>query len=204
MSELFDQLLEWIRQNPDWAGLVVFGVALAESLAIVGVLVPGVIILLGAGALIGTGVLDFWSITAWAVAGAIVGDGLSYWLGHHFEYLTARWRWFRLHPDHLEKGIRFFHDYGDISIALGRFFGPIRAIVPLVAGLMRMPPKRFFIANVLSALVWAPAYLAPGILLGELGSGDDLRYLVFPAAAVGLIVVVWGLVHYAMSRRGRG
>jgi undecaprenyl-diphosphatase len=181
----------------------VFGVALAESLAIVGVLVPGVIILLGAGALIGAGVLDFWDITAWAVAGAIVGDGLSYWLGHHFEYLTARWRWFRLHPDHLERGIRFFQDYGDISIALGRFFGPIRAIVPLVAGLMRMPPKRFFIANVLSALVWAPAYLAPGILLGELGSGDDLRYLVFPAAAVGLIVVVWGLVHYAMSRRGR-
>jgi undecaprenyl-diphosphatase len=203
MSELFDQLLEWVRQNPDWAGLVVFGVALAESLAIVGVLVPGVIILLGAGALIGAGVLDFWVITAWAVAGAIVGDGLSYWLGHHFEYLTARWRWFRLHPDHLERGIRFFQDYGDISIALGRFFGPIRAIVPLVAGLMRMPPKRFFIANVLSALVWAPAYLAPGILLGELGSGDDLRYLVFPAAAVGLIVVVWGLVHYAMSRRGR-
>ncbi|MGD1982897.1 MAG: DedA family protein [Chromatiaceae bacterium] len=203
MSELFDQLLEWVRQNPDWAGLVVFGVALAESLAIVGVLVPGVIILLGAGALIGAGVLDFWDITAWAVAGAIVGDGLSYWLGHHFEYLTARWRWFRLHPDHLERGIRFFQDYGDISIALGRFFGPIRAIVPLVAGLMRMPPKRFFIANVLSALVWAPAYLAPGILLGELGSGDDLRYLVFPAAAVGLIVVVWGLVHYAMSRRGR-
>jgi undecaprenyl-diphosphatase len=203
MSELFDQLLEWVRQNPDWAGLVVFGVALAESLAIVGVLVPGVIILLGAGALIGAGVLDFWGITAWAVAGAIVGDGLSYWLGHHFEYLTARWRWFRLHPDHLERGIRFFQDYGDISIALGRFFGPIRAIVPLVAGLMRMPPKRFFIANVLSALVWAPAYLAPGILLGELGSGDDLRYLVFPAAAVGLIVVVWGLVHYAMSRRGR-
>ena len=203
MSELFDQLLEWIRQHPDWAGLVVFGVALAESLAIVGVLVPGVIILLGAGALIGAGVLDFWGITAWAVAGAIVGDGLSYWLGHHFEYLTARWRWFRLHPDHLERGIRFFQDYGDISIALGRFFGPIRAIVPLVAGLMRMPPKRFFIANVLSALVWAPAYLAPGILLGELGSGDDLRYLVFPATAVGLIVVVWGLVHYAMSRRGR-
>jgi undecaprenyl-diphosphatase len=205
LTELFDQLLEWVRQNPDWAGLVVFGVALAESLAIVGVLVPGVIILLGAGALIGAGVLDFWVITLWAVAGAIIGDGLSYWLGHHFEYLTERWRWFRLHPDHLKKGIKFFHDYGAISIALGRFFGPIRAVVPLVAGLMRMSPKPFFIANVLSALVWAPAYLAPGILLGELGNGADLRYLIFPAAAVGLIVVVWGSVHYGvLSRRRKG
>jgi undecaprenyl-diphosphatase len=202
VTELFDQLLTWIQQHPEWAAAVVFGVALVESLAIVGVLVPGVIILFGAGALIGTGVLDFWSIAAWAIAGAIIGDGLSYWLGHHFEYLTARWRWFRLHPDHLEKGIRFFERYGDISIALGRFFGPIRAVVPLAAGLMRMPPRRFFIANVLSAIVWAPAYLAPGMLLGELGSHGDMRYLIFPAAAIGLIVVVWSLVQFVRRRRG--
>jgi undecaprenyl-diphosphatase len=201
MTELFDQLLAWIQQHPEWAALVVFSVALIESLAIVGVLVPGVIILFGAGALIGVGVLDFWSIAAWAIAGAIIGDGLSYWLGHHFEYLTGRWRWFRLHPDHLDKGIRFFERYGDISIALGRFFGPIRAIVPLAAGLMRMPPKRFFIANVLSAIVWAPAYLAPGMLLGELGDRGDMRYLVFPAAAIGLIVVAWSLVQFIRRRR---
>jgi len=200
MTEIFDQLLDWIRQHPEQAGLIVFSVSLIESLAIVGVLVPGVLILLGAGALIGAGVLDFWTMCLWAVLGAIIGDGLSYWLGHHFEYLTGRWRWFRLHPDHLQKGVRFFEKYGDLSVALGRFFGPIRAVVPLVAGLMHMPPKRFYIANVLSALVWAPAYLIPGMVLGEIGSGGDLRYLAFPAAAVGVIVVAWGLIH----RRQRG
>ena len=163
MTEGFDQLLAWIGEHPDWAGLVVFLVAMVESLAVVGVVVPGVIMLLGAGALIGAGVLDFWSIALWAIAGAIVGDGLSYWLGHHFEYLTERWRWFRMHPDHLQRGIDFFDRYGDISIALGRFFGPIRAIVPLAAGLMRMPPQRFFIANVLSAIVWAPAFFISSI-----------------------------------------
>ena len=147
MTELFDQLLDWIRQNPEYAGLVVFSMSLAESLAIVGVLIPGVVILFGAGVLIGAGVLDFWAMCAWAIAGAVIGDGLSYWLGHHFEYLTERWRWFRLHPDYLQKGITFFERYGDLSVALGRFFGPIRAVVPLVAGLMHMPPKRFYIAN---------------------------------------------------------
>ena len=90
-------LLNWLN-SIRYAGWVVFAVALAESLAIVGVLVPGVVILLGAGTLIGAGILDFWLMCAWAVAGAIIGDGLSYWLGHHFEYLTGRWRWFRLHP----------------------------------------------------------------------------------------------------------
>lgn len=203
MTEWFTELLAWIEHNPAYAGWVVFGVSLAESLAIVGVLVPGVVILIGAGTLIGAGVLDFWSMCAWAVAGAIIGDGLSYWLGHHFEYLTGRWRWFRLHPDHLQRGIRFFDEYGDLSIALGRFFGPLRAIVPLVAGLMRMPPKRFFIANVLSALVWAPAYLAPGILLGEIGESGQWRQLLFPVAAVGLIVLVWALIHLRLRRRRR-
>jgi membrane protein DedA with SNARE-associated domain len=203
LTEWFHDLLTWIEHNPAFAGWVVFGVSLAESLAIVGVLVPGVVILIGAGTLIGAGVLDFWSMCAWVIAGAIIGDGLSYWLGHHFEYLTRRWRWFRLHPDHLQKGIRFFESYGDLSIALGRFFGPLRAIVPLVAGLLRMPPKRFFVANVLSALVWAPAYLAPGILLGEIGESGRWRQLLFPLAAVVLIVLVWALVHWRM-RRARG
>ena len=200
LSEWFTALLTWIEHNPAYAGWVVFGMALAESLAIIGVLIPGVVILLGVGALIGAGVLDFWSMCVWAIAGAIIGDGLSYWLGHHFEYLTERWRWFRLHPDHLQKGIHFFEKYGDLSVALGRFFGPIRAIVPLVAGLLHMPPKRFYIANVLSAFVWAPAYLAPGMLLGGLGESGDWRQLSFPAAAIALIVLVWLLVHMRQRR----
>ena len=201
VSELFHQLTEWIRLHPDSAGLVVFAMALAESLAIVGVLIPGVIVLFGAGVLIGNGVLDFWTMCAWAVVGAVVGDGLSYWLGHHFEYLTERWRWFRLHPDHLRKGITFFEKYGDLSVALGRFFGPIRAIVPLIAGLLHMPPRRFFIANVLSALLWAPAYLLPGMLFGEISSARDWRQLAFPVAAIGVIVVAWWLVHHIGKRR---
>jgi undecaprenyl-diphosphatase len=195
LTEWFTELLTWIEHNPGYAGGVVFAIALAESLAIVGVLVPGVIILFGAGTLIGAGVLDFWSLCAWAVAGAVIGDGLSFWLGHHFEYLTQRWRWFRLHPDHLNRGIAFFEKYGDLSIALGRFFGPIRAIVPLVAGLMRMPPRRFYIANVLSALVWAPAYLMPGMLVGKMGESTDWHQLLFPAGAVLLIVIVWLILH---------
>lgn len=201
MTEWFTELLGWIESNPSSAGWVVFGVALAESLAIVGVLVPGVIILFGAGTLIGAGILDFWTMCAWAIAGAIIGDGLSFWLGHHFEYLTERWRWFRLHPDHLQRGVDFFRKYGDLSIALGRFFGPIRAIVPLVAGLMRMPPKRFYAANILSALVWAPAYLLPGMLLGNLGSGTDWKQLIFPAGGIALIVVAWWLFHRYEQRR---
>ncbi|MBF0256883.1 MAG: DedA family protein [Gammaproteobacteria bacterium] len=199
--EFFDQLSGWISAHPERAGWVVFAIALAESLAIVGVLVPGVVILFVVGTLIGAGVLDFWSMCAYAVAGAILGDGLSYWLGHRLDDYTERLGWFRLHPEHLPRGIAFFARYGDLSVALGRFFGPIRAIIPLVAGLMRMPPRRFYIANILSALVWAPAYLLPGTLMGKLASDGDWLKLAFPLAGIGLVLLVWWLIHRRSNRR---
>jgi undecaprenyl-diphosphatase len=202
MTEVFHQLLDWIGQHPEQAGWVVFAMSLAESLAIVGVLVPGVVILFGAGSLIGAGVLDFWAMCAWAVAGAIIGDGLSYWLGHHFAYLTERFPWLRVHPDYMAKGVKFFEDYGDLSVAVGRFFGPIRAIVPLVAGLLHMPPLRFYVANVLSALIWAPAYLLPGMLLGDAAQNGGLKVLLWPAGALGLVLIVWFLVdRFRLKRR---
>ncbi|MEO5341901.1 MAG: DedA family protein [Gammaproteobacteria bacterium SHHR-1] len=193
--ELINSLVDWIGSQPQWAGWVVFGMALAESLALVGVLIPGVLVLFAAGTLVGAGVLDFWVLCAYAAAGAIIGDGLSYWLGHRLDAYTGRLRWFRLHPDHLQKGIAFFARYGDLSVALGRFFGPIRAIIPLVAGLMRMPPRRFYAANILSALVWAPAYLLPGTLVGQAASDGNWLRLVFPLAGVALVLLVWWLVH---------
>jgi undecaprenyl-diphosphatase len=190
LIESFQALVDWIGRHPEHAGWVIFLVSMAESLAIVGVLIPGVVILLGAGSLIGTGVLDFWSSCAWAVAGAILGDGLSYALGHHFDYLTERWRWFRLHPDHLRRGHEFFGKWGDLSVMLGRFFGPLRAVVPLVAGLMDMPPRRFYAANILSALIWAPAYLAPGMLIGEAVEDGDWTRLALLAGGLALGVLL--------------
>ncbi|BAN69910.1 DedA family protein [endosymbiont of unidentified scaly snail isolate Monju] len=197
MIDSFAPLLDWIAQHPEYAGWVIFGMAFAESLAIIGILVPGVVILFGAGTLIGSGVLEFWPMCAWAVAGAILGDGISYAIGHHFDYLAERWRWFRLHPDHLERAHRFFVQWGDVSIVLGRFFGPIRALVPLVAGLMDMPPKRFYLANVLSALAWAPAYLLPGMLVGE--AVDEGNWTRVGVAGAGVAVVL-GLLFLLRKR----
>lgn len=194
MTEYFQNILLWIQQNPDYAGWVIFSMALIESLAIIGVLIPGVIILFGAGTLIGAGVIGFWSSFFFAVAGAIIGDALSYWLGRHFEETTQRWPWFRVHPEALQKGVIFFEKYGDLSVALGRFFGPIRAIIPMIAGLMHMPPKRFFMANVLSALVWAPAYLIPGMLVGAATEKMNWSQLVIPAAGVFLIIISWLII----------
>lgn len=197
MADYFQQLLHWVNANPAWAGVTVFLMAFAESLAIVGVIVPGVVILFAVGALIGAGALDFWQMVAWAVSGAIAGDGLSFWLGSRYQrQLTAIWPFDR-HPATLERGIAFFQRYGGKSIAIGRFFGPVRAVIPLVAGMMRMPAGRFLFANVLSALAWAPAYLLPGMAFGaslELASEVALRLVIL---LVVLLASLWFLAWFS-------
>ena len=135
MEALFTELLHWVRAHPHWAGVALFTISLAESLAIVGVIVPGVVIMFGIGALIGAGAADFWAMCAWAVAGAVLGDGLSYWLGNRYRArLLDMWP-FRRMPESLQQGQRFFDKYGAMSVVFGRFFGPVRATVPLLAGM---------------------------------------------------------------------
>ena len=159
-------LFLWVSHHPHWAGVVVFLVAMVESLALVGILLPGVAMMFAAGALIGFGALPFWPICAWAVAGAIVGDGVSFWLGQRFKRVIDRVWPFSRHPELLRQGVAFFHRYGSLSILLGRFVGPIRAVIPLVAGMMGMSAGRFVVVNVISATLWAPTYLLPGTVFG--------------------------------------
>jgi membrane protein DedA with SNARE-associated domain/membrane-associated phospholipid phosphatase len=190
-------LLTWISANPGWAHLGVFLVALVESLAIVGLIVPGVIMMVGAGALIATGTLEFWPVCLWAIAGAVAGDGLSYWLGRRYrDRLKILWPFTR-YPETLDTGARFFEKYGGKSVAFGRFVGPVRAVIPLVAGMMGMTAGRFLLANVLSATLWAPAYLLPGIVFGaslELAAEAAFHLVLLLLTLVGLIwVTAWGV-----------
>jgi undecaprenyl-diphosphatase len=191
MSGFLTQLVEWIGANPVWAGLAVFFVAFLESVAVFGLLVPGVVAMFGFGALIATGNLDFWPIFAWAVAGAVAGDSLSFWFGRHYQQRLRELWPFNHHPSTLERGISFFQRYGGKSVAIGRFFGPVRAIIPLVAGMLGMSPWRFLTANLLSALIWAPAYLLPGIVFGaslELASEVAFRLVLLLLL---LLVLSW-------------
>lgn len=197
MVELLRDLLAWVSANPGWAYLGVFLVALLESLAIVGLMVPGAVMMVGAGTLIATGALDFGPVYLWATAGAVVGDGLSYWLGRHYRWRLKTFWPFTRYPESLAGGVRFFAKYGGKSVAFGRFVGPVRAVIPLVAGMMDMPTGRFLAANILSAIAWAPAYLLPGIVFGaSLGLAAEAAFhlvLLLLALAAAIWVVAWGV-----------
>jgi membrane protein DedA with SNARE-associated domain len=164
ISNLPEMMLAFVRNHQGWAPLVVFVLAFGESLAFISLLLPATAILLGAGGLVGVAGIGFWPIWASAALGAILGDWVSYWLGNHYkDALTRVWPLSR-RPELMPRAQAFFKKWGTLGVFLGRFFGPLRSVVPLVAGICAMPQVPFQVANIASALVWATGVLAPGTL----------------------------------------
>ncbi|VAX12697.1 DedA protein [hydrothermal vent metagenome] len=189
-----NELLMWLQQHPLLALLFVFLVAFSESLIVIGLILPGAAFMVGFGALIALGALSAGPAVVAAILGAIAGDSLSYWLGEHYKQaLKIRWP-FSAYPGLMDRGEDFFHRHGGKSVMLGRFVGPLRPIVPAIAGMLGMPRSRFLLINIVSACLWAPLYLLPGYLFGlsvNLASEFAGRFLLLLALVAG---VIWFVV----------
>ena len=184
-------LFVWLQQNPFISLLLVFLVACGESLAVVGLIVPGAFLMVGFGALIALDYLPFGPTVMVAILGAITGDGLSYWLGIKYNRNLVNIWPFSRYPELLNRGETFFQRHGGKSVLLGRFVGPLRPVIPAIAGMLKMPVRQFFLINILSAVFWAPLYLLPGIIFGtslELASEFAGR---FTLLLVGLVFGLW-------------
>lgn len=145
---------------------VVLLVSLLESLAFVGLLVPGSLFLVVVGSLAAGGYFDLGDLIWFAVAGAVLGDGISFLLGRRGHILFSDDnRIFK--TSYLEKGRAFFARHGGKSVFFGRFIGFVRPVVPFVAGMSHMEAGKFYLWNVASALLWAPAFLLPGYFFGQ-------------------------------------
>ena len=165
MEESARAIIEFVRTNEAWAAPIVFLLAFGESLAFISLLLPAWAALVGIGALIGMGGIDFVPVWIAGSLGAALGDWLSYWLGMKFKTSIARMWPLSRHPDLLPRGEAFIRRWGALAIFIGRFSGPLRASVPLVAGIFAMPFWTFQLANFTSAFVWAGVLL----WLGDIG-----------------------------------
>jgi membrane protein DedA with SNARE-associated domain len=161
------QVVDFVRVNAAWAPPIVFVLAFGESLAFISLLIPAWGALVAIGALIGSSGLSFWPIWIAASLGAAFGDWLSYWIGLKLEYSVQHIWPLSRHPDLIPRGERFMKNWGVAGIFIGRFFGPLRAAVPLIAGIFEMPFWRFQVANFLSAFVWAAVLLTLGDGISE-------------------------------------
>jgi membrane protein DedA with SNARE-associated domain len=157
-----DQVIAFVREHGAWAPPIVFALAFGESLAFISLLIPAWSVLIAIGALITSSKLSFWPIWIAGALGAALGDWLSYWVGLKLEHSVAQVWPLSRNPDLIPRGEAFVKRWGVAGIFIGRFFGPLRASVPLVAGIFAMPFWPFQFANFSSAFVWAAVLLTIG------------------------------------------
>ena len=162
IGSFVDTVLDFVRNHQAWAAPIVFVLAFGESLAFISLLLPATAILFATGGLIGAAGIPFWPIWSAAAVGAFLGDWVSYWFGIHYHRQIAHMWPLSRNPQMLERGEAFFRRWGTASVFFGRFFGPLRCVMPLVAGICEMPKLAFQVANVTSAIVWATGILLPG------------------------------------------
>lgn len=202
-SEWLQALTAWLGANPGWLSVALFATAFLESLALAGILIPGVAIIFAVAALAGQVSIPILEALFWAGTGAIAGDSTSFALGRLFQGRLEKLWPLNHFPGFVAKGEVFFHRHGGKSVIIGRFVGPIRPIIPLIAGAFLMPWRRFLAFNVASAIAWAPTYVLPGYLVGSALASDFVPpahfYPVIGISAGILLVIYLLLIRFQLG-----
>jgi membrane protein DedA with SNARE-associated domain len=164
VTSFIDPLIAFVSAHAWLAYLTIFFAALLEAVPIVGSVIPGSTIILALSALVPGGELDLIGVFASAIAGAALGDGTAFWIGHRSQReILSAWPMSR-YPGVVAQSEAFFHRWGALAVFFARFVPPIRAFVPLTAGALGMRPLRFYAVNIAAILLWAPAHILPGVL----------------------------------------
>ncbi|AVO54141.1 bifunctional DedA family/phosphatase PAP2 family protein [Ectopseudomonas mendocina] len=166
MMQWFDSMTTWLQGSPHWLALAIFLVACLECLAVAGIIIPGTVLLFSLAVLAGSGALELWQTLLLAYTGGLLGDAISYCIGRRFHQGIRGLPVLRDHPEWLSGAENYFQRYGVISLLVGRYIGPLRPMLPLVAGMLDMPAVRFALVSILAAAGWAVAYMLPGWATG--------------------------------------
>jgi len=186
-----DRMLAWIGEHPHLAGLVIFAIAFSDAVIILGAIVPALPLLFAVGMLIGMGEISGPYAVACASLGAFAGDALSYWVGHRWgDRLRGVWPFSR-YPQLLDRGEVLFRRNAFKSILVARYVGAIRPFVPAIAGMAKMPFRRYAMPSALACVSWGVLFLLPGWVLGE--AYDAV------AGVAGHLVTVLGLLIAALA-----
>ncbi|WP_376693749.1 VTT domain-containing protein [Wenzhouxiangella sp. EGI_FJ10409] len=193
-TTLIDRTFELVQSHSGWLIAMSAVFAFLESVALLGLLLPGVVLLFVIGAVAsGDLALFMWCWLA-AFFGALGGDWTSYWIGRHYRERIDGWPLLRRHPDLMARVRAAMIRHGGKGVFFGRLLGPTRPVSALVAGAMNLPPRTMLLATIPACAIWVPIYMLPGLLFGaslELAAEFAGRLAV---VLVALLLVLWGVV----------
>jgi len=181
-----------IKQHSIFSYWLLLLISFTESLAFVGIIFPGTTFVVIAGFLASQGYLELKYLIPFVSVGAFLGDYISYWLGTKGTGFFTKSKFFK--KDIFIKGEDFFKKHGGKSVFIGRFVGPIRPVIPFVAGFFKMDKLQFLFWNVTSAILWALS----NVLFGYY-SGGALKVMEELSSEADFIIIVL-IVLFIVSR----
>ncbi|MDB1144772.1 MAG: DedA family protein [Alcaligenaceae bacterium] len=164
LEQLIQTVELFIKTHASWAGPIMGAFCFIECLFIVGMFTPATAILISVGALIGLGTLSFTPIFILCLIGSLCGDTVSYYIGRKLNRQALQHSYLKSHMTNIARGRLFFRKYGGYALFIGRFIGPIRSVIPTIAGASKMRFITFTLINIITAILWLLLYLLPGIL----------------------------------------
>ena len=189
-------ILEFLENNPGWITWTMFILVLVESLVLVGLFTPATLIVPGIGALAASVNIHWSEILAYATLGMIIGDSISFIIGKLIGSKVDHWIPEKYHQ-YLIQAKQFMKKYGILSVALGRFIGPLRCIIPLTAGSLGMRSKVFFPVEILASPFWTSAYVLTGYFLGV----ALVQYFTYVILGTVLIISIYAVYKDPMNLR---
>ena len=186
-----DGVILWLQQNPEWIAWGIFFAAFVESFAIIGIFVPGVVLLAVISGMAASADMHVASVLIIVYSASCIADISSYFIGVRLhKRIDSIWP-FKTNPGWLIKGKEFFKTYGILGVFIGRFIGPVRPVMPITAGSMGMKFKHFLGVDLFSGLIWAPMYSLPGYFAGKVVSENtDSMYLLLGLSIVLILLVL--------------
>ena len=197
-------LIEHILSLSGWlALLIVFAVPALESSVFLGFVFPGETALILGGVLASYGRVALWQVLIAGISGAIIGDSVGYVVGREFgrRILASRPGRRLVKPERIERAEEYLARRGGRAVFFGRFTAALRALVPGLAGVARMPYRVFLPFNVAGGAVWGTIM----VLLGYL-AGASWKRVAGYATQVGIAlfaVVVLALITGHLARSAR-
>jgi membrane protein DedA with SNARE-associated domain len=197
---MLGSVTSFIDQHSQWALLVMFVLLTLESF---GLPLPGETALIACSVLASQGVLSVVSVILVAIAAAIIGDNLGYWVARRGgRRLLGRYRLTRRYAEqYLPRGERFFAEHGGKAVFFGRFVAVLRVTAAWTAGLARMGWWRFFAWNAAGGIVWATGVGLIAYFLGDAAAKAIGRYGLYAAGGAILLAAIGFLIVRRIERR---
>ncbi|GAA2696717.1 MULTISPECIES: DedA family protein [Actinosynnema] len=197
-------VLDFLRDLPPALVLaLVFALPALEASTMLGVVFPGEVAVLVGGAVAHSGGAPLWAVLVAAISGAVIGDATGYFVGSRYGHRMIQLLPERLvKPEHLAKAEELLRRRGGVAVLVGRFTALLRALVPALAGMSRVPLRTFLLFNALGGVLWAS-----GVALLGYGAGASLQLaehrLGLASEIVLGVLVVAGAVVWLRRRKAR-